>query len=629
MENNSKSKVQLLEELQELRQQNNDLRKLLSESRSNNVNEEYGFNYQKTVSDISLRFINISDYYDAINEALSGLGRLAGACRAYVFLTNKEGTKISNTQEWVAEGVEPQIDSLQNLSTETFSWSMKKLRRGETIHIEDVSKMDPEAAAERESFERQGIKSLMILPIFVKKRFVGFVGFDNVKRTGEWSKENYRLLEVFAEVIGDALNHWWTDMALENRVHELDERIKELNCLYSILKYFEMTGLSKDEVFQKVVNIIPKTWQYPDKTCARINFNEMEYKTKNFKETEWKQNSDIKLHGEVIGSVEVYYLERKPKADEGPFVKEERNLIDAIGELMGRYTERKKIEEELKISEEKYRILLNVIPDMMFRISKEGTYLEFIPSQESEPILQPNEFIGKKVGEILPETITKQTMQSINRVLKTDTMQMFEYRLPFPYPDGDLRSYEARLVRSGENEVLAIIRDITEKKKIEEKLKIYATTDSLTGVLNRRSGLLLFRKQLQISKRSRDKICISYVDINKLKDINDTYGHHEGDEVLKKVSNIFKKEIREADILCRIGGDEFLLVFPQCTLEKLHGIWERIAKRIKDLNNSGVNPYTINVSRGLVEYDPKEEKSLEQLISLADYEMYKVKYKIS
>jgi len=138
------------------------------------------------------------------------------------------------------------------------------------------------------------------------------------------------------------------EKALKKRTHELGERIKELNCLYSISHLIEQPGISMEEILQGTVELIPLSWQYPEITSSRIILESQEYRTKNFRETIWRQTSDIVIHGEKIGSMQVFYLEEKPESYEGPFLKEERSLINAIAEQLGKIIDHKQSEEELK-----------------------------------------------------------------------------------------------------------------------------------------------------------------------------------------------------------------------------------------------------------------------------------------
>ena len=127
----------------------------------------------------------------------------------------------------------------------------------------------------------------------------------------------------------------------------LHERVKELTCLYGISSLVEMPDVSLEEILQGTAELIPPSWQYPEVTCARLTLRGKEYKTRNFRELAWKQSSDIAVEGEPAGCVEVCYLEEKPESDEGPFLKEERLLINSIATHVGRIAERLQLEEKL------------------------------------------------------------------------------------------------------------------------------------------------------------------------------------------------------------------------------------------------------------------------------------------
>ncbi|MCP4149715.1 MAG: response regulator [bacterium] len=134
---------------------------------------------------------------------------------------------------------------------------------------------------------------------------------------------------------------------VKERTAELKERVKELNCLYGLSKIIEIPDISIEEIFAKTVNLIPPSWQYPAITCGGIFYKTKEYKTENFKKNKWKQSAKIIVSGKTEGTIEVYYLEEKPQIHEGPFLKEERALIDALAERLGKVTERKLAEKKL------------------------------------------------------------------------------------------------------------------------------------------------------------------------------------------------------------------------------------------------------------------------------------------
>ena len=122
-------------------------------------------------------------------------------------------------------------------------------------------------------------------------------------------------------------------------------------------RLIEKPNISLEKILQGIVDLIPPAWRYSEITCARITLENQEFRNKNFRESIWKQTSNIIVHGKLVGTLEVYYKEERPSIDEGPFLKEERRLIIAIAERLGRIVERWQYEEHIHyLSQEQIKI---------------------------------------------------------------------------------------------------------------------------------------------------------------------------------------------------------------------------------------------------------------------------------
>ena len=128
----------------------------------------------------------------------------------------------------------------------------------------------------------------------------------------------------------------------------LGERIKELNCLYGISQLAERHLHSLDALLQELVSFLPYSWQYPEIACARILSKGQTYTSEKFKVTAWRQSAQIYMYHEPVGEVSIFYLEECPPSDEGPFLKEERALIDTVAEQIGIIATRISAEMELQ-----------------------------------------------------------------------------------------------------------------------------------------------------------------------------------------------------------------------------------------------------------------------------------------
>lgn len=166
---------------------------------------QHRLEYEKLIGQISNVFINLSSgQVDLeINRTLHAIGEFAGVDRSYVFLFSEDAMSTSNTHEWCAEGIEPQIDNLQEIPVETIPWWIAQLKQMNTINIARLADLPPEASAEKEILQSQAIQSLLVTPMAFSS--FGFLGFDSVRAERIWDEETANLLRVVGEIIGGAI----------------------------------------------------------------------------------------------------------------------------------------------------------------------------------------------------------------------------------------------------------------------------------------------------------------------------------------------------------------------------------------------------------------------------------------
>jgi|GEM_PF-3037434 len=183
-------------------------RKLKIEIQKNKDSHEILLNkyrIKSTLLQIS-SILAFSDKLDEkIEESLSLLGELCNADRAYVFKKQLNSELIDNTHEWCSSEVIAQKNKVEGFTISMHSWWMAKLSNDEAIHIRDLNELPPEAKAEKTLLEEQNIRSLIVLPLKIEGELAGFIGFDNVKETGEWDKNDIETLKTFTNILGMAL----------------------------------------------------------------------------------------------------------------------------------------------------------------------------------------------------------------------------------------------------------------------------------------------------------------------------------------------------------------------------------------------------------------------------------------
>ena len=267
--------------------------------------------------------------------------------------------------------------------------------------------------------------------------------------------------------------------------HAVRERLKELSSLYGITSLAEIQGIPLDELLKRIVMLIPPGYQFPEVAEACIILENQVFATARFHETPWMQASKITVAGKTVGHVKVCYLEERPAGDDGPFLKEERQLIDDIALRLGKIISRVWSEEALRESEEQFRLSLENAPDGVYMNDLEGNFL--YGNFKCEEILgyKREELIGKNFLElnILPEDSLARAAEILQDNINGKSTGPDELKLI--RKNGQLVPVEINtniVQRKGQAVVLAFVRDITERKLSEEKLQ--KSYESLKKALN-------------------------------------------------------------------------------------------------------------------------------------------------
>ncbi|MDZ7760641.1 MAG: EAL domain-containing protein [Desulfovermiculus sp.] len=456
---------------------------------------------------------------------------------------------------------------------------------------------------------------------------------------------------------------------LQQKSWELEKRVKELDCLSGLSRLMEQQpAISRQELMQSAVEFIPPAWQYPDMTCARLLLDGEAFRTWGFRETAWKQSADIEVSGNKAGRIEVFCLLEAPECDEGPFLREERELIENITKRLGQYLEREQGKEALRRSEHYYRTIFETSGSAMLIIEENTTISVASSNFEELSGYSKHEIEGKKSwtdfvhpddvewmkeyhylrrrdshaaprnyefrflsrnGEVrhgyltvgmIPDTaqnvfsladITHRkeaeerlrtahdkvdTLVQLNAdglmVLDQDGIILFvnpagvemlgreqdelwgeQFGHPLiPGSNTEIEllsnSGEARVVElrgretewSGQTALLVSFRDITERKRAEERIYYLAYYDELTDLPNRR---LFYDRLKQATARCEhfsDHGFLLMVDVTRLREVNDTLGQQAGDELIREVARRLGDAVGEEDTVARVSGGEFMVL---------------------------------------------------------------------
>lgn len=284
-----------------------------------------------------------------------------------------------------------------------------------------------------------------------------------------------------------------------------------------------------------------------------------------------------------------------------------RVLIGAIG-IFRNISHRKKFEQILKKKGEKFLKLIQVDPDGIVVVEPKGKVV--FANRSAETLL------NRSSKELFRETFTHEFFAG--KVSETQVT----------HGKGKTRIVEivAKPISwEGKNAVILSLRDETRNIHLRDSLRDQSMADELTRLYNRRGFTMLAEHQLKISERRKEEVCLLYIDVDNMKVINDRHGHSKGDVALLETAAALRKSFRESDITARIGGDEFVVLALASARNSIDIFQSRLSAYFDFVNNKSTLPYTISVSVGGVSLVPKPSIKIEDLVELADRDMYRQK----
>jgi PAS domain S-box-containing protein len=460
------SKERLISEIEILRQENADLRSEIEDHLKRRLR------YEKMVADISSLAIASEDSNLFQQKCLEIAGKTLALSRTYIFEHRHETDMMDNTFEWFAPGISPQKEHLQGLPTKEAPWWVEMMRSNRIINCSDIEELPYEA--ERNILRNQQIKSVLVVPLFVKRAYYGFMGFDECRLQREWPTEDVALLKTISEIIGMVLER-------EEDRHALIEKEALLSATIESMP-FGLVIIGKDGRFS-IINSTARQWGHAvGKRPGEVVMDEEIL-------SRWRENSRRAFSGETVREEIQYNAGGKTQSFHN-IISPVRigNEVNAVVGISIDITDQQLMEEKLKASEKRYRELLENMSEVLYVIDRSGRISYICPAIWSLAQYRPSEVIGRYAEDFIYKEDLPLYRENLKDALAGKSFTGNEYRIVTG--SGDIRWVETstRPVHVGNEiiEVQGLLLDITERKQAEEALRkneaLLSATEQLTKV---------------------------------------------------------------------------------------------------------------------------------------------------
>ncbi|MFZ2163659.1 MAG: diguanylate cyclase [Sideroxyarcus sp.] len=291
----------------------------------------------------------------------------------------------------------------------------------------------------------------------------------------------------------------------------------------------------------------------------------------------------------------------------------------------------RRAEEALLKSEDRFRSALEHAPIGMALESPDGQFVQVNRAFCDITGYEPEELLNLTFSQIThPDDVSKDS--AYLKLMEAGEIQTYEIEKRYLRKDGRIVWVQntvsmSRGAKGTQRQIIQQIQDITERKELAKRLEHEARTDCLTGLSNRRHFLELASQELARVRRYRSPLTLAMLDVDHFKTINDTHGHEVGDRVLKELAETCRRTLRETDVVGRIGGEEFAILFPQTASGQAYEIAERlrIAISAAEIPVEHGQPVHFSVSLGITSFT-ESDTGIDMLLSRADKALYEAKH---
>ncbi|SDW83368.1 EAL domain-containing protein [Thiocapsa roseopersicina] len=579
---------------------------------------------QALVARISSRLIDVTGdtLEQTIDWSLERIGRSLGADRSYLLRLSNDHKRMDMTHEWCAEDIRAVIDECQALSLEHYRWWAERLAERDPVLIADVSALPAEATAERTELERQGVRSIVTVPMTRHGRVWGALGLDAMTRPRSWSNDTVQMLQVIGEVIAGALLRTESEVRLtasENLYRHVTDMMSDV--AYSCVER-PGEGFRIDWMTDSVEALTRYTLaEVREMGCwSRLLIDE-----------------DVGIFNDKVAGLAPgaradceLRLRRKDGAIRWLRATTECVAEDAdptqrrlYGGLLD-ITEHKSREAEI----ERLALVVEQSPSIVLITDIAGA-IEYVNARFCESTgYRPQEILGRSVDTLRSATRTADENSEIWSALQRGEVWTGEFQVRKKSGETYWEYAHITPLRNEQGLVTHYVKlaeDISDRKALSQQVSYLARYDPLTGLPNR----TLMRERVEqalIAASHADRVlALLSIDLDDLRSVNDSLGHPAGDELLRAVAERWQPLLRDEDTLARFSGDNFIAL--ATGLRRAEDA-SRLADRIRDalaqpiiLGEQGV---VVSCSIGIALY-PDDSSTAEELISHADTALHGAK----